>query len=93
MYRRIDSVTFNDLSSELLLLIFSDLDPASLIGVSRSCQRINAIALTFLLFLKTDFSDCLSRLRANILAIQRHPCCPSIVLDEAFSLVTSQKVH
>ncbi|SJL12390.1 uncharacterized protein ARMOST_15817 [Armillaria ostoyae] len=67
VYRRVDSVTLNDLPNELLLLIFQDLDPSSLIGVSCLCRRINTVALTFLLFPKMDFSDCLSRLRANTL--------------------------
>lgn len=69
VYHRVNPVTPNDLPSELLLLIFQDLDASSLIGVSCLCRRFNAVALTFL-FPKTDFNDCLSRLRANTLCFR-----------------------
>ncbi|KAG7441407.1 uncharacterized protein BT62DRAFT_937175 [Guyanagaster necrorhizus] len=62
------SVTLNNLPNELLLLIFQGLDPFSLIGVSCLCRRINAVALTYLLFPKTDYSDALAKLRANTLS-------------------------
>ncbi|KAK0450280.1 uncharacterized protein EV420DRAFT_745863 [Desarmillaria tabescens] len=62
------SVTLNNLPNELLLLIFQDLDPSSLISVSCLCRRINAVALTHLLFPKMDYSDALVQLRANSLS-------------------------
>lgn len=62
------SVTLNNLPNELLLLIFQDLDPSSLISVSCLCRRINAVALTYLLFPKTDCNDALAQLRVNSLS-------------------------
>ncbi|KAK0495459.1 hypothetical protein EDD18DRAFT_1169332 [Armillaria luteobubalina] len=62
------SVTLNNLPNELLLLIFQGLDPSSLISVSCLCRRINTVALTYLLFPKTDCNDPLAHLRGNSLS-------------------------
>ncbi|KAG7445809.1 uncharacterized protein BT62DRAFT_932974 [Guyanagaster necrorhizus] len=48
------SVTLNNLPNELLLIIFQDLDTSSLIAVSCLCRRINALALSQILFPRTD---------------------------------------